>query len=70
MKAIAEELGEDDNPAEESEELRRKVLELHLAKETEEKLLKECDRFAKMPYASHEGSVIPAWNSLGTRRAR
>ena len=61
MKAIAEELGEDDNPAEESEELRRKVLELHLPQETEAKLLKECDRFAKMPYASHEGSVIRAY---------
>ena len=61
MKAIAEELGEDDNPAEEAEELRRRVTELHLAKETEEKLLKECDRFAKMPYGSHEGAVLRSY---------
>lgn len=61
MKAIAEELGEDDNPAEESEELRRRIEVLNLPEEAAAKLMKECDRFAKMPYGSHEGAVMRAY---------
>ena len=58
MRAIASELGEEDNPQEESDELRAKIEALQLTQVAREKLLKECDRFAKMPYGSHEGSVM------------
>ena len=58
MRAIASELGEEDNPQEESDELRAKIEALQLPQVAREKLLKECDRFAKMPYGSHEGSVM------------
>ena len=75
MKAIADELGENDSPLEEAEELRGKIRALSLTRETEEKLLKECDRLAKMPFGSHEATVarnyldicleIP-WNTYST----
>lgn len=58
MKAISEELGEDDNPQEEAEQFRDRVLALNLPDLQKEKLLKECDKLSKMPYSSHEGSVI------------
>lgn len=58
MKTIAYELGDDDNPQEEADELRERIAKLNLPKEQSEKLLKECDRLAKMPVGSHEGSVI------------
>lgn len=58
MKAISYELGEDDSPQEEADEFRERVLELKLPKLQEEKLLKECDKLSKMPYGSHEGSVV------------
>ena len=57
MKAIADELGENDSPLEEAEELRKKIRALSLTNETEEKLLKECDRLSKMPFGSHEATV-------------
>ncbi len=75
MKAIADELGENDSPLEEAEELRKKIRALSLTSETEEKLLKECDRLSKMPFGSHEATVtrnyldicleIP-WNTYST----
>ncbi|WP_085833353.1 endopeptidase La [Clostridium merdae] len=58
MKAINFELGEDDNPQEESEELRERILQLEMPEKQREKLLKECDRFGKMPFGSHEANVI------------
>ncbi len=58
MRAIAAELGDEDNPQSEAEELREKIAELHLAEVCEQKLLKECDKLYRMPYGSHEGSVI------------
>lgn len=58
MKAINYELGEDDNPQEEAEELRERILKLEMPEKQQEKLLKECERFAKMPFGSHETSVI------------
>ena len=57
MRAIANELGEED-PQEESEEMRAKIEALQLPEAAKTKLLKECDRLAKMPYGSHEGSVM------------
>jgi ATP-dependent Lon protease len=58
MKAIASELGEDDSPQREAEELRSRIEKLGLPKEQHDKLMKECDRLSKMPEGSHEGSVI------------
>lgn len=57
MKAIADELGENDSPLEEAEELRAKIRGLSLSEEVTEKLLKECDRLSKMPFGSHEVTV-------------
>jgi ATP-dependent Lon protease len=58
MRAIADELGEDDTPAEEADQMRKRIQEAGMPKEQQEKLLKECDRMAKMPEGSHEASVI------------
>lgn len=58
MRAISAELGEDDDPQQEADELRDKVLALGLPKASEEKLVKECDKMRKMPYGSHEASVL------------
>lgn len=58
MKAISYELGDDDNPQEEADELRERIAKLALPKLQNDKLLKECDRLSKMPYGSHEASVI------------
>ncbi|MBP3705492.1 MAG: endopeptidase La, partial [Clostridia bacterium] len=57
MRVIANELGEED-PQEESEEMRAKIMTLNMPEAAKTKLLKECDRLAKMPYGSHEGSVM------------
>lgn len=61
MKAIAEELGESDNPLEEAESYRRRVKALPLTDKTAQKLLDECDRFSKMPASSQEGAVLRAY---------
>ncbi len=58
MKVIASELGEEDDPVGEAEELRRSVRDRHLPQEVEQKLLKECDKLAKMPFGSHEATVV------------
>ena len=58
MRVIADELGEEDNPLEESEEYRVKVKALSLPEEIESKLLKECDKLSKMPLGSHEATVV------------
>ena len=61
MKAIADELGEADTPLEEAEELRGKIRALSLPEVATEKLLKECDRLAKMPFGSHEAAVVRSY---------
>ena len=59
MKIISEELGESESPVEESDEYRQKIQDLHLdSQDVEEKLLKECDKLAKMPFGSHEATVV------------
>ena len=58
IKAINSELSDGDNPAEESEDYRYRIYSLHLEKETEEKLVSEADKLGKMPFGSHESSVI------------
>lgn len=57
MKVISEALGESDNPLEEAEEYKSKVSALKCSDDIKEKLLKECDKLAKMPSSSHEGTV-------------
>ena len=57
MKVISETLGESDNPLEEAEEYKSKVSALKCSDDIKEKLLKECDKLAKMPSGSHEGTV-------------
>ncbi len=58
MKVIASELGEDDSPEEEADELRTSISSRNIPEEAKTKLLKECDKLQKMPYGSHEASVI------------
>lgn len=58
MKAIAEELGESDNPLEEADAYRVKINALSLDTESKEKLLAECDKLAKMPPGNHEATVV------------
>lgn len=57
MRVISEALGESDNPLEEAEEYKSKVSALKCSDDIKEKLLKECDKLAKMPSGSHEGTV-------------
>lgn len=58
LRVIADELGEGENPLEEADGYRKKILALELPQETQDKLLKECDKLAKMPSGSHEGTVV------------
>ncbi len=58
MKAIQKELGDrDDRGATEAEEFREKVKEARLPEEVEERVLREIDRFEKMPSMSAEAVV-------------
>lgn len=58
LRVINAELGEDDSPQEEADELRSAILDAKLPEEAETKLIKECDKLKRMPYGSHEASVI------------
>ncbi len=77
MKAIADELGDNDSPLEEADEYRAKIDALPLDDECADKLRKECDKLAKMPYGSHEATVVRGyldtclalpWNKYTTDR--
>ncbi len=57
MKAIREELGEDDEHSEFAE-YEKRVLSLHLEPETEQKILRDIDRLRKQPFGSAEASVL------------
>ena len=58
LAVIQEELGEQDNPESESEEYKRKILNLHLDEDIENTLLKECAKLKKMGYSNQEATVI------------
>lgn len=58
IRVINQELGEDDNPQQEANELMSKIRRLGLPAEEEEQLTKECNRLSKMPVGSHEANVI------------
>ena len=57
MKAIREELGENDDFSEFSE-YEKNILLLNLPQKSEEKLLKDLDRLKKQPFGSAEASVL------------
>lgn len=58
LKTIEEELGMDDSPEVDANNLREKVLELGLSEDNEKALLKECYKLEKTPYGSNEAAVI------------
>ena len=59
MRVISEELGEGDNPQEESSEYAEKIEGFtNMPEETKEKLLKECERLYRTPSQSQEGQII------------
>ena len=58
MRVISSELGEADNPLEEADEYREKINKLQLSEENRRKLLGECDKLSKMPFGSHEATVV------------
>lgn len=58
MKAIASQLGDDEEYIEEQDEYSEKILGMELDEETKTKLLKEADRLLKMPPSSQEAFVI------------
>lgn len=58
MKAIASQLGDDEEYIEEQDEYSEKILNMELEEETKTKLLKEADRLLKMPPSSQEAFVI------------
>lgn len=57
LKAISQELNEDDDQQSEIEEYRNRIKTINLDKKYEEKLLKECSRLEKMPSSSPEANV-------------
>lgn len=58
MHIISEELGDSEDTRAEADAYREKIRALHLVQESEEKLLKECDRLARMQGNAAEISVI------------
>ncbi|MGN0452750.1 MAG: endopeptidase La [Ruminococcus sp.] len=58
MRIIQDELGGDDNPDFEADNLRELIREANLGEEIENVLLKECTKLERMPYGSQEASVI------------
>lgn len=84
IRAISEELGEGDDPLEESGEYAKAIDALGLPESLSTPLHKECHKLAKMPFGSHEATVVRTyldtclalpWNqmtkdNLDLRRAR
>ena len=58
LHIISDELGEGDDTHAEADEYRRKITGLHLAEDSEKKLLKEVDRLSKMQGSNQEATVI------------
>ena len=58
LHIISDELGEGDDTHAEADESRRRITGLHLAEDSEKKLLKEVDRLAKMQGSNQEATVI------------
>ena len=58
LSAIAEELGDGENPRSEAESYRKRIQALSLPPRSEEKLLKDCDHLGHMSPGSQEGTVL------------
>lgn len=58
LRVINSELGENADPIQESDEYKEKINKLKASKDVKNKLLKEVDRFSKMPPSSSESGVI------------
>ena len=58
LHIISDELGEGDDTHAEADEYRRKITALHLAEDSEKKLLKEVDRLSRMQSSNQEATVI------------
>lgn len=58
MKVIQEELGDSEGIRGEAAEYRKKIKKAKISKEGEEKLLKEVDRFEKMPASTADSAVV------------
>ena len=58
IRAISQELGEDDNPREEADEYRVRIEGLDTTPEIKDKLFREAGKLLKMPSGSHEATVI------------
>ena len=58
LHIISDELGEGDDTHAEADDYRRRITALHLAEDSEKKLLKEVDRLAKMQGSNQEATVI------------
>lgn len=61
MKAIQEELGDDEGIKAEAKEYEKKIKKLKAPKATKDKLLKETERFRKMQASSAESAVIRSY---------
>lgn len=61
LAAIEEELGMGESPEDEASGLKQKVYALNLDKEIEDALIKECSKLEKMPFGSHEATVISTY---------
>ncbi len=61
MRVIREELGEEEDPADESFAYLEKIAKLGLPEKSVEKLVEEANRLGKMPYGSQEASVIRSY---------
>ncbi len=58
VRAIQSELGYEDDPTEETQEMLEKLDKLKLSKKTDEKVRKEIDKFSRMQPSSAESAVI------------
>ncbi len=61
IKVIRTELGEDESPEAEAEELLAKLKKLELEEEISDKIAKEIKRYATLPQGSHETPVLRTW---------
>lgn len=58
LKTIHEELGDRDGTAEDAENFRKETEKLKTSKENKEKLLKEIERFERMPASTPESAIL------------
>ena len=66
LKTIQAELGEEEDPQEELDAYREKILALRFDPDTETKLLKEVTRLSKQPYGSSEAAVLRTYLDVVT----